>query len=264
MRRLSWIIAALAALSFTVAAPLAAQAVTKPAPALTWYDQNGQDITASGYTFGPLGPGERQQAETFTVTNTGTAATGALRATTLNQGDSTAFAIVTDSCAGISLGPNESCTVTVQFSSDMAASATLTVSSRKITSTLSLTGLAAVAPPVLGWYYDQAGTVPVGDSFVFQPVQPGSTATVQIQLVNTGGSATGTLTLKGTSSGTSESFFSYDLSQCQGTSLGAGQSCAVTIDYNAVAPGETTGQLDASGASGGSASLQLTATTSAP
>src|SRR5215831_18464012 len=80
-------------------------------------------------------------SQTVTLANTGASAVPALK---VMLSDPAAFAVTTDTCTGISLGPGTSCTVTVQFAptSSGTVTATLTAASKKeaVTTADQLTG----------------------------------------------------------------------------------------------------------------------------
>jgi virginiamycin B lyase len=80
-------------------------------------------------------------SQTFTLTNSGASASGAL---SVGLTGSATFTKTADTCTGTSLGPTKTCTVTVAFSPPTAGSdtATLTATGRKtgVTTSLVLTG----------------------------------------------------------------------------------------------------------------------------
>jgi hypothetical protein len=97
-------------------------------------------------------------SQTFTLTNSGGSASGAV---TVTLPGSAEFTITADTCTATSLGGGKSCTVTVQFapSSPGAVAATLTATSNKAaTATDSLSGTGE-APGHIYWTDVGGGTV---------------------------------------------------------------------------------------------------------
>jgi hypothetical protein len=111
--------------------PTAGQAAGPPAIA----------FNPSSYFYGFFDVGETA-SKTFTLTNSGGSATGAL---TVSLTGSSAFSKTADTCTARSLGPNKSCSVTVQYAPTIGGtsdSATLRASGTKpaAIATASLTG----------------------------------------------------------------------------------------------------------------------------
>jgi hypothetical protein len=116
--------------------PTAGQAAGPPAIA----------FSPSSYDYGTIDAGTTA-SQTFTLTNSGGSATGAL---TVSLTGSAAFSVTADTCTATSLGPRKSCTVTVEYAPTTAGasdSATLTASGNKrgATATASLTGASTAA-----------------------------------------------------------------------------------------------------------------------
>lgn len=139
MRRLSWIVAALAALSLTLLAPVAAYAAPKTV-VLAW-------SPSGNYHFGSLTSGTK--SETFTLTNTGGQATGKL---TVGLSGA-AFTKTADSCTRTSLRQGEQCTVTVQYAFSAAGQtdngALTATAGKKASATVGLTGMSVSSSPML-------------------------------------------------------------------------------------------------------------------
>src|SRR5882724_12762668 len=128
-------------------------------PAIAW-----SPVTSPGtFDYGtiPVGDGESQ---TFALTNSGRAATGALR---VSLGSATEFSITADACTGTALGPRKSCNVTVQYAPTTAGQTTATLAANGIrppagaSITLAGTG-AAVAVRHIYWASDP-GTISRAD-----------------------------------------------------------------------------------------------------
>ena len=99
-------------------------------------------------------------SQTFTLTNSGGAASGTL---TLELSGSTAFTLATDSCTGRSIGPGKSCRIAVQYGPTAAGqlSATLAGSGEQpvVSASLTLIGTGARAGHV---YWANTGTNAIG------------------------------------------------------------------------------------------------------
>ena len=106
------VVASIALLGLLV---LPAGASAKNSPALSF--------SPSPFDFGPV-TGGSSQSKTLTLRNAGGAASGTLKVS-LSRSD--AFTITTDSCTGRSLGPRQSCRVTVRFAPIGAGAATATL-----------------------------------------------------------------------------------------------------------------------------------------
>ena len=101
---------------------------------------------SSSYEYGTIDAGTTV-SHTYVLTNSGSAATGALSVT---LSGSSAFAKTADTCTDASLGPKKSCSVTVQYAPTAAgatSTGTLKAASKKplAVATVSLTG--ASTPP---------------------------------------------------------------------------------------------------------------------
>ena len=124
-------------------ASLGLMAVTPPAPPRLAF-------SPSSYDFGQVGTGE-PASQTFTLANTGGQATGAL---TVAVTGAAALAITADTCAGVSLVPGASCSVTVRFAPATAgaidASLIATSPSTTATAEVELSGTGVVIR-VLFW-----------------------------------------------------------------------------------------------------------------
>lgn len=104
--------------------------------------------------------------------------------------------------------------------------------------------------PAIAWSPATNGTYDYG------AVAPGQTASQTFTLTNSGGSATGMLSVSLFGS----SAFSITSNACTGTALGKGKSCAVTVQYAPTTAGQSdTATLTASGKKpSASASITLT------
>jgi hypothetical protein len=103
-------------------------------------------FSPSSYDYGTIDSGTTA-SKTFTLTNSGGSATGAL---SVSLTGSSAFSVTADTCTARSLGPRKSCSVTVRYAPTTAGasdSATLSASGKKrdAIATASLTGASTAA-----------------------------------------------------------------------------------------------------------------------
>jgi hypothetical protein len=114
--------------------PSAGQAARLPATA----------FSPSSYDYGTIDAGTTA-SKTFTLTNSGASATGALSVSLMG---SSAFSVTADTCTARSLGPRNSCSVTVQYAPTTAGAsdtATLIALGIKTVDIASLTGASTAA-----------------------------------------------------------------------------------------------------------------------
>ena len=103
------------------------------------------------FSYGTLNAGQTSPPQAFTLTNSGSSATAALKiALTSVTGPASAFTKTADTCTGTSLGPKKSCSVTVTYTAPATSqtdTATLTATSKKAaaTATVTLAGASATA-----------------------------------------------------------------------------------------------------------------------
>jgi hypothetical protein len=96
-------------------------------------------FTPSSWDYGTLGPGTTS-SKTFVLRNNGGSGSAEL---TVSVSGSSAFTKTSDTCTGKGLGPNKTCSVTVQYAPTSAGSTdngTLTASSKKASASAALTG----------------------------------------------------------------------------------------------------------------------------
>jgi hypothetical protein len=115
----------------------------------------------SSNVYGPIGSGTTA-SKTFTLTNSGGVATGALK---VSLTGASAFSKTADTCTAASLGPKKTCSVTVQYAptTDGASdSGTLTATSKKpaATASASLTGSSTAASADISLGYNPVGDFP--------------------------------------------------------------------------------------------------------
>jgi HYDIN/CFA65/VesB-like, Ig-like domain len=183
-------------------------------------------LSPTSWDFGTLEPGSVSPSTTFTLTNDGVVSSGQL-AVTLDGTDAGEFAVLTDSCTGIALGPSEPCTVEMVFApaADGAKSASLRVQDSNEEAVASLAGFAGV--PVLS-------AAPTSISFP-DTAATDSSAPVTITLTNEGPGIANDVQIN--VEGTDPSSFSVSSDTCSNATLGATQDCTVEVSFQPPAPG---------------------------
>ncbi len=191
---------------------------------------------------------------TFTVSNTGGSTSGPI--TTALAGTNAAdFRLTANNCNGITLVAAATCTVGVTFqpATSGAKTASLSVSATPggtAIASLTATGLAPAALTLSPPTFTFASTVAGGGS-----------AAQAFTLRNTGGVATGTLTVA--LGGTNMSEFTITTNTC-GATLGAGATCTIQVQFRPASAGAKSGSLDASAGAGVTASATLSGSGLAP
>lgn len=231
--------AAAAAMGMLVAGT-SAQAAGPPVTTVAWSPTN---TSSGGYDFGTLDAGAgATNSVTFTLTNSGSRATGTLTPIALTNPIGTALSITSDGCSGLSLGPNNSCQVTVKYAptaSGDSDSATLTAIAEHASASLLLSGKSGtpdltLSPGTLGTnaHYgtgkDVNGTKSYNDDFML--VSAGNPKTQTFTVTNSG-TATGTsfpLQLAGLLPNTG---FSLSNDQTSGHQLAPGESSTFQLTF---------------------------------
>ncbi len=199
--------------------------------------------------FGTVVTGTTSAPASFTVTNSGTVASGALTVA-LGGADAGLFALASNGCAGMTLAPAASCqlTVTLTPTTQGTPSATLTVSATPGGSVQATLSGMAVTPGalMLSTMNHDFGSVVLGQT----------SAPTTLTVTNSGGSATGTLmtNLAGTDAGQ----FAITADGCNGQTLGAAQACTITVRMGPSSAGAKSATLSVAGSPGGTAVAALT------
>ncbi len=177
-------------------------------------------ISPTSNDFGALVLGSASSTVMFTVRNDGGAATGIVTSQ-LGGTDSTQFAVVADGCAGNTLAPASTCTITVRFAPTTmgSKSASLTVqSSPGGAAVAQLTGIARLP----------ATLTMTPQTFDFGDVTLPAMSTPQsFSVTNTGGVTSPTLT--SVLAGADMTHFMIMADTCNGMTLAAAQSCTVSV-----------------------------------
>lgn len=201
-------------------------------------------ITPTSSPFGSVAQGATSTPVTFTVTNTGQAATGALTATIAGSAD---FKITTNNCDGKSLAGAGTCTVAVVFTPSVAGSRSGT-----LRATASPGGTASAALTGMGLRPAVLSASPTG--YDFGSIEAGvASAPTTITITNTGDIATGPLML--TNSAPTEVTATNGCT----AALAAGASCTLMVTFKP-STGELRGaSLAVSGSPGGTVTISLSA-----
>ncbi|MFO0713891.1 MAG: choice-of-anchor D domain-containing protein [Sandaracinus sp.] len=197
--------------------------------------------------FGDVVVGETSSATTFTVTNVGTGSTSALSATFGGSGASD-FRFATNTCAGMRLAPDDTCTISVEFrpTAEGGSSATLTVAGGDVSAVATLEGNGArnaglaITPTPYNF----------GDAVIGMPTAPH-----EFTVRNTGEATSGNLDI--TISGLDGSQFELGADTCSGNTIAAGATCTVEVIYNPTTSGVHMGTLQATADPGSTATAAL-------
>ena len=184
--------------------------------------------TPSSLSFGSVGAGSKSASQTITVSN-GTANSVTLSSGSISGANPAVFAVTSTTC-GSSLAASASCTASIAFTPAAAASYTatwtITAGSNPLSVVLSGTGTrVSVSPTSLSW--------------------------VRVDVGNTGGGKSATLTNSGSSAlsisgisitGSNSGDFYIGANSC-GTSLAASASCTLSVYFRPVTGGTRTATL---------------------
>lgn len=192
---------------------------------------------------------------TFTVTNTGQSISGPVSASVVG---STVFTIISNLCNQMTLGPNNSCSLTVRFEpvAPGPASGTLQITANPggtATTSLNGTGLAPaqliISPTTFSFPSTVVGATSVNQTFT---------------VTNAGGVAAGTGTgLLGALARTDAADFKVVTSNCTGM-LAAGNSCMMVVAFAPKSAGDKSASVSVTGTPGGSAMAAISGTAQNP
>jgi hypothetical protein len=201
--------------------------------------------------FGSVTVGSTSSARTFTVTNSGGLPT-TIGTLLVSGGQASEFPLAGGTCAGATLAPAATCTVSVSFkpggtgareaSMDVGGSSGAAVS-------VALTGTGSDPPrPALA-------ATPTALDFGEQII--GSAGAPQTITVRNTGNVANTPSVQVT--GTAAADFAIASNGCS-RSLSAGSSCTVSVSFNPTVSGTRVATLSVSGSGGSSASVRLSGT----
>ena len=206
-------------------------------------------ISPDTQSFGMVAQSQGSSSQTFTITNGGQQATGAMTVA-LGGTDKAEFQVTADGCGKQTLAVGTgSCQITVRFAPSGlgAKSASLTVSASpggtavaQLSGTGITQGTLAITPSTKDF-----GSV--------QQMMLGGTQIFSVQ--NTGQATTGALTT--TLAGDDSPNFSILANNCNGHTLMGGDTCSVTVQFAPVTPGNKLVSLSVAGATGQSGVAQL-------
>ena len=187
-------------------------------PDLTW--------SLAQFDFGDVVPGQ-SSSQTFTLSNTGSKSSGNITVTT----GSTVFVITANSCTGRALGPNKSCSVTVEYAPSNTNGDTGTLTADGKHDTVASLNLSGNNLPNLvldnGRLINTInGTKVYDDSF---GANPGSLTTEDYTVSNTGTGTSETLKLDESQFNNPPFLISNDT--CTGVSLGPSGMCTFRISF---------------------------------
>ena len=200
-------------------------------------------------SFGTVAQNQGSSSQTFTITNGGQQATGAM-SVALGGTDKGEFQVTADGCGKQTLPVGTgNCQITVRFAPSGlgAKSASLTVSASPggtAVAQLSGTGITQGTLTI---------TPSTKDFGMVQQMMLGGTQIFSIQ--NTGQATTGALTT--TLAGDDNSNFTVVANNCNGHILMGGDICSVTIQFAPVTPGNKLVSLSVTGGTGQSGAAQL-------
>ena len=211
-------------------------------------------LTPATGSFGPTTAGTTSAPISFVLTNAGNAALS-IASFGISGASSSSFVQGASTC-GSSLAAGTSCTISVSFAPNSAAtvSATLSVTDAVGTQTASLTGTGTAVPA------PQAALTPATANF--GNVTTGTTSSAQtFTLTNTGNAA---LTISGIALAGANSVAFRNTNTC-GSTLAAGASCTIAVTFSPTSTGTDTATLSVSdNASGSPQTSSLTGVAIAP
>ena len=206
-------------------------------------------LSPASHGYGSVTIGASSGSQSYTVTNTGLAASGPV-AVSITGTDAGDFTLTPGTC-GAQIAAGSSCTVSVVFSPTAAGARTATLIATASpggsdTTTLNGTGAAkallAISPP----------------TFDYGQVVDGATSAVETYTVTNNGLATsGLLTVGITGTGAAE--FTLDSTTC-GAKLAVGASCMVQVHFAPTAADTADATLSATASPGGTATAALQGT----
>jgi hypothetical protein len=202
--------------------------------------------------FGTVVTGSSSSTVDFTLTNTGGVPTGTI-SHTFGGADAAEFSVTSSTCAGAPLAGGASCTITVRFNAASAGAKTATLDVTDGTLTASATLSAnGVAP---GAIVIEPSTRDYGNSSI--GVATGATT---FTVRNTGGAATGVLTVAVAGTNPADFPIVAGGDGCSGATLAAMGTCTIAVQFNPTAAGARAATLRVQGTPGGTATSALTGT----
>jgi len=211
---------------------------------------SGLSFDRTSHDFGSVAPAAVSTAQLLTLTNNGSASSGAV-AVTLGGGGSAAFTTMEDGCAGNDLAAGASCSLRVQFRPTAAglAQATLTASAGGQSAPVELRGTGAAVAML--------GIMPTVQDFGMV-VTSMSSGEITFTVTNRGDMTSGNLTASVT--GIDAAAFAVTSDTCSSNPLVSAASCAVKLRFSPTAAGAKAGTLTVSSTPGGMVTVALSGT----
>ncbi|WP_221312889.1 choice-of-anchor D domain-containing protein [Granulicella aggregans] len=180
-------------------------------------------LTPASVTFGSITVGSFSAAQTFTLTNAGTA-TLPITSTGISGSGAAAFKIASNTC-GASLAAGANCNITVTFkpSAAGAASATLSVNDSVGAQSANLTGTGVALPPALA-----VAPSPLN----FGTVNVGGTKGQSVEIVNLSSTPVSVQTISSSDPAVDVSLLS---TSCSGKPLAVGMHCLANVRFTPTA-----------------------------
>ncbi len=209
-------------------------------------------LNKTAHDFGMVLVGSNSGLVTFTITNLGTGASGALMAV-LGGANPLEFGVVSDGCSGMSVSPNGSCVVTMRLQPKSAGAwtASFTVTGMPGGSVLAMLMGTAVTPGALSL---NTGSPP------FPALGIGKTADSVFTVTNTGGTETGPLVIAITGTDMSQFSLAPAMDACTGMKLLPMGICSVAVRFAPTTSGAKSASLTADATPGGTGSAALSGT----
>jgi hypothetical protein len=213
-------------------------------------------INPNFQSFGSIPLTQTSSAVTFTVTNTGGVATGALGAATLGGTNSAEFTVAGDGChTQVLQAPGQgtnTCTITVTFTPTATGVQTATLSVSGTPGGMATANLQGTGVPAAN-----ISISPTTEVFPNEPVGTSSPAVTFTVTNATGAVSTGTLTTALSGADASQFQIVAGSNGCQGATLAGGASCTISVTFSPTAAGNLAASLSVSGSPGGSTSAAL-------
>lgn len=209
-------------------------------------------LTPTSQSFGSVVTGSSSADVTFTLRNAGGIATGTI-SQSLTGANASEFRVVTSTCAGAPLDGGDTCTVVVRFSPSSAGTkaASLELTDGTLTASAALDG-EGLAP---GNITIDPTTRDFGTSAVGTAIGA-TTFTIR----NSGSTPTGVLTAAVAGANPADFPFVGSGDGCSGSTLAAGATCTVAVQFQPSAAGPRGATLRVQGTPGGSVTAALSGT----
>ena len=206
--------------------------------------------------YGTVTINTNSSVSTFTLTNSGGTTSGLVAAPAITGADATQFTINSTNCTNTTLAPGGSCQIAVRFTPTTAGTKN---------ATLSLTSAGGGSPSAaLTGVGANTGNITINNSPASFTATVGTPSASQtFTITNTGGSTTGALSTALGGSAPDQFQVIPGGNGCQGTTLGASQSCTIAVRFNPSSGGSKSATLSVTAVPGGAATAVLNGTANA-